>query len=256
MLASRVIPCLLIKEDSLVKTVKFRNSRYVGDPLNTCRIFNELEVDEMIILDIEATKKEKGINYELLQKLASECFMPLVYGGGITTCEQAKRLFNIGFEKIAINSGAFRSLDLIREISNIYGAQSIIASIDVAKNLVGKYRMFSAGGTRFERGNFIEWIQKLEMAGVGEIMLTNINKEGTWEGFDLDLIKKVSQNTSLPLIVHGGAGSSKDVEDAVNLGGASAVALGSMVVFQKKGMGVLVNYTNKYNFFVKNKIDE
>lgn len=251
MLKNRVIPCLLLKEDSLVKTVKFGKYKYIGDPLNTCRIFNELEVDEMIILDIRATLNNGEINYKLLQKLACECFMPLAYGGGINNFEQAKELFRIGFEKIVINSSTYKTTELIREISETFGVQSIICSVDVKKNFFGKYELFSASGTKRERVDLITWIKELEAAGAGEIILTDIKREGTWKGFDIELIQQIIHNTNIPLIIHGGAGCAKDIEDAVNIGGASAVALGSMVVYQKQEMGVLINYTNKYNFRAK-----
>lgn len=248
MLKNRVLPCLLLSEDSLVKTIQFNKYSYVGDPLNTCRIFNELEVDEMTILDIRASVKGQEPNFTLLKKLASECFMPLSYGGGITSVEQAKQIFSIGYEKIVINSAAYNDPLLISKIANIFGSQSVIVSVDVKKDWKGHYIPYSYAGTVKEHYNLLDWIKKMEELGAGEILLTNINREGTWKGFDLDLIKNVTNQVRVPVIAHGGAGTVKDVENAINVANASAVALGSMVVYQKKDMGVLINYKANYKF--------
>jgi len=235
----------------LVKTVNFNKYVYIGDPLNTCRIFNELEVDEMAILDIRAAKNMQKPDFQFLQELTNECFMPLSYGGGISTLEDVKRLFSIGFEKVIINTAAYQNPELISQIAEIYGSQSIIASIDVKKNFLSKYCIYSHGGKIKEKKDLIKWIEQLVEKGIGEVLLTDIGREGTWKGFDLELIKMVSKYSSVPVIVHGGAGKRKDVEDAINIGGASAVGLGSMVVFQKKDMGVLINYNNDYDFKIK-----
>ena len=248
MFENRVIPCLQLLDGNLVKTVKFKKYTYIGDPLNTCRIFNELEVDEMVILGIRATVSGEKPNFELLEKLTSECFMPLSYGGGICEFSDAKRLFKAGYEKVVINSALYRNIALAKEITDVYGTQSLIASIDVKKNLLGKYELYSHSGTKRELVDLEQWLEQLQDVGVGEVLLTNISNEGTWSGFDISLIKKVSSLINVPLIVHGGAGSREDVEEAVNNGGASAVGLGSMVVFQKKDMGVLINYDHEYNF--------
>lgn len=249
MLEVRVIPCLQLSENCLVKTIQFKNPQYIGDPLNTCRIFNELEVDEMIILDIRATLEHRKYDLLKLKNIASECFMPLAYGGGITTIEDARKIFSLGFEKIIINSSLYQDEgNLVKIISNEFGSQSVIASIDVKKDFLGRYRVYSNSGTIKQKITLKEAIKMVEKLGAGEIMLTNISLEGTWKGFDIELIRKVSEHTILPLIVHGGAGCKKDVEDAINLGRASGVALGNMVVYQKKGMGVLINYSHDYSF--------
>ena len=248
MLENRVIPCLQLLGTNLVKIVKFGKYGYIGDPMNTCRIFNELEVDEMVLLDIRATVSHKTPDFKLLERLASECFMPLAYGGGIRSADDARRLFCIGFEKVIINSALFDNIELVSQIAEIYGAQSIIASVDVRKDLFGKYKVYSNSGQKKEKVELFDWLQCLESAGVGEILLTNILTEGTWKGFDLELVKSVSERLSVPLVVHGGAGRKEDVENAVNIGGASAVGLGNMVVYQQKDMGVLVNYHHNYSF--------
>lgn len=250
MLQNRVIPCLLLNNGSLVKTIRFNKYSYIGDPLNTCRIFNELEVDEMSIIDISAAKHRQVPNYEILQELTNECFMPLSYGGGISSVEQVKKIFFIGFEKVIVNSSLYRDITLLEKIANTFGNQSVIAGIDVKKNILGKYVLYSNGGLKKEKENLLNWIKVLQDSGAGEIFLTNISLEGTWKGFDIDLIKQVTESVSIPVIIHGGAGNKKDVEDAVNVGHASAVALGSMVVYQNKDMGVLINYNNQYDFHV------
>lgn len=174
--------------------------------------------------------------------------MPLSYGGGIKTLNDAKEIFLSGFEKVIINSSLFEDISIIKQIADIYGTQSVIASIDVKKNVLGKYSIYSVSGTKKEAIELEKWIEEIQEAGAGEILLTNISFEGTWKGFDIPLIQRVAEISKVPLIVHGGAGHKKDVEDAVNIGGASAVALGSMVVFQQKDMGVLVNYDHNYKF--------
>lgn len=245
MLRTRVIPCLLLRGNSLVKTIKFDRYTYIGDPLNTCRIFNELEVDEMTILDITASKEARGPNYKLLGSLVNECFMPLSYGGGITSLEQAERLFTLGFEKIVLNSILYSNPSLITDIAKVYGSQSIIVSIDVRKSLLRGYEVYSHAGTRRQKVKLLEWIKQIEQLGAGEILLTSIDKEGTWNGFDFELVKIVSDSVGIPVIAHGGAGHIDHIGNVVKEGKASAVGLGSMVVFQNKGMGVLVNFPDK-----------
>lgn len=248
MLETRVIPCLLLHDGALVKTIRFGRYQYIGDPLNTCRIFNELEVDEMILLDIQATKEEREPDYFFLEKLASECFMPLAYGGGIRSIEQAKKIFSSGYEKLVINSALYKDEELLLSLADFYGSQSIVASVDVKRSLLGRYEIYSASGTHREKRNLVEWVKRLEELGAGEVMLTNIDREGTWRGLDCEVIREVADAVNIPVIAHGGAGSIRDVEDAVNIGHASAVALGSMVVYQKQGMGVLINYPKGFLF--------
>lgn len=245
MLLTRFIPCLLLKNTGLVKTVKFKNPKYIGDPINTVRIFNEKEVDELIFLDIEATPLNKEPNYKLLSEIADECFMPLAYGGGIKTLEQAKRIFQIGIEKVAINSAAHKNLKLITEIATIYGSQAVIGVIDVKKNFFGKLEIVSNSASEKHKFSAEEWAKELVNAGVGEIIITSVEKEGTWEGIDVDLVKRITNTVSVPVIAHGGAGNIDHLKDAVKNGGASAVAMGSMVVYQKKDFGVLINFPDK-----------
>ena len=242
MLQTRVIPCLLLKGGSLVKTVNFKKASYIGDPINTARIFNELEVDELTLLDISATNNKKSPNFKILSDLANECFMPLAYGGGVNNFEDAKKIFQIGIEKIIINSAAFIKPNLITQLAEYFGSQSVVAAIDVKKNIFGKYQVFSNSGKKKRKVDPISWAQELEQLGVGEILLTSIHREGTWKGFDINIIEKISNAVNIPVIANGGASSIEDIEKAIKQGCASAVSLGSMVVYQNKGMGVLVNF--------------
>jgi cyclase len=245
MLKTRVIPCLQLVENSLVKTVKFDDYSYVGDPINTVRIFNELEVDELCFLDIRASVQKREPNIELLHQIADECFMPLSYGGGVKRFETAKQILSIGFEKIVLNTQAFNDVELVPKVSEHFGSQSVIGSIDVKKNIWGKYQVYINDGTEKIALDAIEWAQKLEKLGAGEILITSIDKDGTWSGYDIDIVRKITNAVGVPVIANGGAGSVDHIRDVVKQGGASAVALGSMVVYQKKGMGVLVNFPDK-----------
>jgi cyclase len=242
MLRTRIIPCLLLRGESLVKTVKFDKFGYIGDPLNTCRIFNELEVDELAFLDITASREKRGPNFIILQEITNECFMPLSYGGGIRDLETAERIFQIGFEKIVLNTVTFENPGFITDLANAFGTQSVIVAIDVRKNLFGRYAVCSLSGTRKHPQDPVAWAREMESCGAGELLLTAIDREGTWEGFDLEVIRQVTDAVTIPVIAHGGAGSFNDIDRAVHQGRASAVALGSMVVYQKKGYGVLVNF--------------
>jgi imidazole glycerol-phosphate synthase subunit HisF len=245
MLQTRVIPCLQLIDESLVKTVRFGKYGYIGDPVNTVRIFNELEVDELAFVDIRATKENRSPNFEVLHHIADECFMPLSYGGGIRDFETARKVFECGFEKIILNTSTAERPELVTELARVYGSQAVVAAVDVKKNLWGKYEVYTRSGTVNLKRIPVEWIKEMEALGAGEILITSIDKEGTWKGFDLDLIKQVTAATSLPVIAHGGAGSVSDIGKAVKDGKASAVALGSMVVYQAQGLGVLVNFPDK-----------
>jgi imidazole glycerol-phosphate synthase subunit HisF len=244
MLQARVIPCLQLIERSLVKTVQFGKYTYIGDPCNTVRIFNELEVDELCFLDIRASVEKRMPNIDILKEIADECFMPLSYGGGVKDFETARKIFAIGFEKIVLNTEAWRNISLVRSIADHFGVQAMVCSID-AKLHKGRYSVFVNDGTERVDVDVVEYAQMLEQNGAGEILLTSIDREGTWTGFDLALIKMVASAVSIPIIANGGAGNITDIGNAVHIGGASAVGLGSMVLYQKKGMGVLVNFPDE-----------
>ena len=241
MIRKRIIPTLLLKKDLLVKTINFKNDIYIGDPLNTIKIFNDLEVDELIILDISIDYKKIEINYDYLRLIASECFMPLSYGGGISNIVDAEKIFRLGFEKIIINSQGLLNKNLINELVNKFGSQAIIISIDVKRQFLENTKFIFMVVKKINIPLF-DWIKEIENIGVGEVFITNIDKEGTWSGFDFELIKQISDILSVPIIAHGGCGSIDDIKKVFDYSNASAAAVGSMFVFQKKEMGVLINF--------------
>lgn len=245
MLKTRVIPALHLRDDALVKTVKFSKPGYIGDPINTVRIFNELEVDELVFLDIEATTQTRKPNLRILREIANECFMPLAYGGGLHDFETAKEIFEIGFEKVVLNAACHTHPKVIEQLAQHYGNQAVVASVDVKKNFWGNYEVFTHSGSKNSKKNPVEWCKQLEVMGAGEILLTSIDREGTWSGFDVDLTRRVSEAVGVPVIAHGGAGNIEHISQVVHQGKASAVALGSMVVYQQKDLGVLVNFPDK-----------
>jgi len=245
MLKIRVMPCLLLRNWGLVKTVKFKNPNYVGDPINAIRIYNEKEVDELIFLDITATPEGKKPPFEMIREISGECFMPLTYGGGINRLEDIKTIFRLGVEKVAINTFAVENQNIIREAAEKFGSQSIIISIDVKRNMFGKYLVSTHGGRQATKLDPVRWAVEMEKAGAGEVLLTSIDRDGTMEGYDLELIKRVTSAISIPLIACGGAGTVQDFVNAVKVGGASAVAAGSMVVYQGKNRGVLIRFPSK-----------
>lgn len=237
----RVIPCLLISDSSLVKPISFKNPAYIGDPLNAIKIYNDKEVDELVVLDIDASTLHKEPRYDLIKIMAESCFMPLCYGGGINRLEQAITIFNSGVEKVSLNTALYNNVGLISEIAKIYGSQSIVASIDVKKNFWKKYTAYINHGTIAVKEDIFSYVKRIENEGAGEILLTSIEREGTWTGYDLDLANKISSIVNIPVITNGGAGSINDFKLAYDAG-ASALAAGSMFVYQKKNMGVLINF--------------
>lgn len=241
MLSVRIIPCLLLKDKALVKTVRFRSPRYLGDPLNAVKIFNEKEADELIFLDISATIKNRRPDFTMVSNIASECFMPLSYGGGIRNIQDMKELFKLGVEKIIINTCAFENPDLIKESVDLFGSQSIIVSIDVKKNIFGKYEVFVRSGIKNTKIHPVDFAVRMEKNGAGEIFLNSIDRDGTMSGYDIDLIKHVSMAVRIPVIASGGAGKISDFYDAVKIGKASAVAAGSFFVFKNKTRAFLIN---------------
>jgi cyclase len=242
MLKTRVIPCLLLKNEGLVKTVKFKNPKYVGDPINAVKIFNDKEVDELIFLDITATVEQRKPPIKLISEIATECFMPFCYGGGITTIEDIAELFKLGVEKVAINTQAVENPSLIKEAAERFGNQSIVVSIDVKKNMFGKYRVLTHGGRKATKCDPVDFAVRMQELGAGELFLNSIDRDGTRQGYDLELIRKVSESVNIPIIACGGADSLDDFADAIKQGGASAVSAGSMFVFQGQYRAVLITY--------------
>jgi cyclase len=239
---TRVIPVLLLRGKGLVKTVKFKDPKYIGDPINSVRIFNEKEVDELVFLDITATPEGRGPDFDLLTDIAGEAFMPMAYGGGITTLEQVRRVFSLGFEKVVINTSAYSHPQLIRDAVAVYGSQSIVGCIDVRRTLLGRYELYSGGGRTKQPGNLKEHVSSLEQLGVGEIIVNSVDRDGTQSGYDLKLIKEVASLVSVPVVACGGAAGIDDFVAAVNEAGASAVAAGSLFVFVGPHRAVLINY--------------
>lgn len=244
MLQTRIIPCLQLIDESLVKAVQFKKYGYIGDPCNTVRIFNELEVDELCFLDIRASLENRVPNFKILQYIADECFMPLSYGGGISTFEQAQKIFNIGFEKIILNTQAYYNSGLVTEIATHFGSQAVVVSIDV-KYQSGQHSIYVKDGAVKVKDNIIQYVQKMQHAGAGELLITSMDREGTWTGFDEQLIKQITSIADIPVIAHGGAGCIEDIGRVIKECNASAVALGSLLVYQKKGMGVLINFPDR-----------
>jgi cyclase len=241
MLNSRVIPCLLLKESGLVKTQKFANPKYVGDPINAIRIFNDKEVDELMVLDIQASKEGREPNYALIEQFASECFMPLCYGGGINSVEQARQLFALGVEKVCLQSAILEDVTLISRIAERFGSQSVMVSADVKKDWRGKLRLYSASKQKILSKPWLSYLQDAVFAGAGEVLLNSVNHDGLMGGMNIDSIHEASAALSVPLIAVGGVGSLEDIKMAIDAG-ASAVAAGSFFVFQGPHRAVLITY--------------
>jgi cyclase len=242
MLRTRVIPALLVRNGSLVKTTRFGSFIYVGDPCNTVKIFNELEVDELFVLDISNDRAVRGPDVKLIKDLNDECFMPLGYGGGVRSLEDAQKVFATGIEKVVVNTAATENASLIGKIASIYGNQAVIVSIDVKRNIFGNYKVYVNSGKKKTTLDTVQWARNVVDMGAGEILLTSINQEGTWQGFDYEIIEKITEAVSVPVIAQGGAGSVEDILNLKEKTNVSAVAIGNLFVFQKKGMGVLVNF--------------
>jgi cyclase len=241
MLRSRVIPALLLHDGALVKTRRFARPRYVGDPANTIRIFNELEVDELMLIDILATRRRTGPDLETLRTVADECFMPLGYGGGVTTFDQARAVFEIGVEKVMLNAAALDDPELITRIATHYGSQAVVVGIDF-RRAGGRERVYRHVDRKVLKTPVLDWALEAQARGAGEILLTDVEREGTWSGYDAGFMGMIAAGLTIPVIAHGGARSIDDIAEVTVGRGCGAAAIGSMVVFQKKDMGVLVNF--------------
>jgi len=242
MLSKRVIPVLLLKGNGLYKTVQFKNPVYIGDPINAVKIFNEKEVDELCFLDIEASKGNKGPNFELLEKIVDEAFMPFGYGGNITSADQVRRLLKSGIEKVVINTAAFENPKLIPELYDKFGASTIVAAVDVKRNFFGKYELYSHGGTKAQKGNVFEYCELLEKAGAGELLVNSIDRDGKMSGYDNVLIKDIANRVGIPVIACGGAGKLEDIKQCGESTNAAAFAAGSLFVYHGPHKAVLINY--------------
>jgi len=242
---NRVIPVLtLTGGDKLVKTVGFKKPNYIGDPINAVKIFNEKMVDEIVLLDISATTERREPNYAKIEEICSEAFMPFAYGGGIKTMDQVKTLFGLGIEKVVLNSALLDSPELVKKIYEIYGSQSIIASVDVRKSLLGGYKAYVHSGRKKVKMKFNQYIEFVKELNVGELFITSIDLDGTYKGYDIELVKMASKKVDIPLIICGGAKNMTDFKMAIKAG-ASAVAAGSFFVYKQPHQAVLISYPPK-----------
>jgi cyclase len=242
MFRPRVIPCLLLKNNGLVKSVKFKNYTYIGDPLNAVKIFNEKKADELVFLDITATKEKRVIDLNLVKNIGEECNMPFAVGGGICKIEQIRALLKAGAEKVCINSFVYEDFNFIKKASDEFGSSTIVVSIDVKKNIFGKQKVYINSGTKATDIEPVKYAQKAAEMGAGEIIINSIDRDGTMEGYDIDLIKKIADSVDIPVVALGGAGSLNDLKLAVNTGNASAIAAGSMFVYHGTRKAVLINF--------------
>ncbi len=251
MLRPRIIPSLLVHDNGLVKTLNFKNPKYVGDPINAVRIFNDKGVDELAIFDIDSTVIGKEPNYSLIERLASQSMMPLCYGGGVKTVKHAQQIFSLGVEKIAISSAVIHNPNLITDIAERVGAQSVIVVLDVKKKMLGGYEVYTHNGKNATGINPFKFAEDVQKLGAGEIVINSIDRDGMMKGYDLDLIDKIREKITIPITVLGGAGSLSDIEKVVDKHGVIGVAAGSLFVFKGSYKAVLINYPTQSE---KNKI--
>ncbi|GMV32837.1 MAG: glycosyl amidation-associated protein WbuZ [Chloroflexi bacterium CFX1] len=242
MIRPRVIPALLLKGGGLVKTVKFKEPKYLGDPINIVRIFNDKEVDELVLLDIAATPENRGPQFDLLKNIASEAFIPLAYGGGIRNMDDVRKLLSIGIEKLIMNTSAVETPSLIREVADHAGSQAAVASIDVKKNFLGKYEVFTRCGQKKTGLDPVKHAVEMEKMGAGEIIINSIDRDGTMQGYDVELVRRVADSVRVPVVACGGAGNLSHVSEVIKQGRASAAAAGSIFVFHGPLRGVLISY--------------
>jgi cyclase len=242
MIRPRVIPALLLKGQGLIKTVKFKDPKYLGDPINIVRIFNDKEVDEIVLLDIMATPENRGPRFDMLKNIASEAFIPLAYGGGIRSMDDVRTLLSIGIEKLIMNTSSVASPSLVRQVADHAGSQAAVVSIDVKKNLLGKYEVFTHSGQTKTGLDPVEHAVDMEKMGAGEILINSIDRDGMMQGYDIEITRKVADAVSVPVVACGGAGNLGHVAEVIKDGHASAAAAGSMFVFQGPLRGVLISY--------------
>ncbi len=246
MLYPRIIPCLLVKDKGLVKTVNFKHSKYVGDPINAVRIFNEKEVDELIVLDIDATFEGREPDYGMIEDLAAECRMPLCYGGGVTRSDQVQRIVQLGVEKVAMSAAAIEKPGLVEKAAECVGNQSVVIVLDVKKSSIGsKYEVRTHNGKKHTGKSPSELALEFEKRGAGEIVINSIDRDGLMKGYDLALVKEVRKSISVPLTIIGGAGSLNDIGSVINKYGTIGAAAGSLFVFKGTYRAVLINYPNR-----------
>lgn len=242
MIKPRVIPALLLKGQGLVKTVKFKEPKYLGDPINIVRIFNDKEVDELVLLDITATPENRGPQFDLLKNITSEAFIPLAYGGGIRSMDDVKKLLSIGIEKLIMNTSAMETPSLVREVADHAGSQAAVVSMDVKKGFLGKYEVFTHCGQKNTGLDPVKHAIEMEKMGAGEIIINSIDRDGMMQGYDVELVRRVADSVQVPVVACGGAGNLSHVSEVIKQGHASAAAAGSIFVFQGPLRGVLISY--------------
>lgn len=246
MLRPRIISCLLVKNGGLVKTIGFDKPKYVGDPINAVRIFNEKEIDELIVVDIDATAQNREPDYKMIANLAAECRMPLCYGGGVKTPEHVQKIIGLGVEKVALSAAAVNTPSLIAKAAEWVGSQSVVVVMDIKKvGLLRRYEVFTHNGTVGTGLDPVAWAKRVEQLGAGEVVLNSIDQDGEMKGYDLDLVERVRQATTLPLTVLGGAGSLSHLEGLIRRFGTIGAAAGSLFVFKGKYRAVLINYPSR-----------
>lgn len=244
MLRCRIIPTLLLHNRGLYKTVKYsvKKGKYVGDPINSIKIFNDKGADELIFLDIDASKEKRGPNFEIIKNIAAECFMPFGYGGGITNIDEIKTIFRTGVEKVILNTVLLNNMSLLIEASSKFGSQSIVAAVDIKKNFFGKYKVYNSSEGKNTNLDIIEYLQILERSGAGEIYISSVDRDGTLEGYDIDLLKVITKDVNVPVIINGGAKDIHDLSIAIKECQVTAVSAGSMFVFNGPHKAVLITY--------------
>ena len=245
MFLPRIIPLLLLKNNSLIKTKKFKESKYIGDPINAVKLFNDLLADELIFIDLDASYVRKEISYDIIEKICGEAFMPIAIGGGIKKMNQIEKLIKIGSEKVVINSSVVKNMIFIKEISESFGTQSLIISIDIKKKYLGKYSVWIENGKKDTKINPTEYAKRVEEHGAGEIIIHSIEHDGMMNGYDLKITKEVSNSVNIPVIACGGAGNYEHLKSAYFVSNANALAAGSMFVFHGQRKAVLINYPSR-----------
>lgn len=244
MLSVRVIPCLLLRNTGLVKTVRFKNPTYIGDPINAVRIFNDKEVDEIIFLDITKTLDNAPPNIDLIKDIANECFIPFAYGGGIKDIDTIRRIFNLGAEKVILNSAAFHNPDLVKNAANLFGNQSIVVSIDIKANWMGRNEVVVNCGRRGTGIDPLSYALEMQKNGAGELFINSVDRDGTRKGYNVELIRQIAETVNIPVVACGGAGSLEDIKEVVKKANVSAAA-GSLFVYYGSRNGVLINYPDR-----------
>ncbi len=245
MFRPRIIPVLLLKDLALVKSVGFKNFKYIGDPINAVKIFNDLKADELVFLDITASKENRLISLDFVKDVGEEANMPFAVGGGIRSIEDIRKIISAGAEKVVINSYAAENPDFIKEASDTFGSSTIVVCIDVKKKLFGGLQTWTLNGSKSTKFSPVEFARLMEEKGAGEVIIQSIEKDGTMEGYDLNLIKSISESVNIPVVALGGAGKLIHLEEGYQKGFANGLAAGSLFVYQGSKRGVLINYPSK-----------